>query len=607
MLVLAFAVLSCIQNGIKPLLIPGAPLTIAEGFSEEKINASMRYSTDFAKESPFQVLEKLASFKIPAGNGPLVLGSTLQNNFSWVYVALVNKQKKTLKTSLVTEHLRCDKLELFHVIGKKATLIGEVDRSTPISERSYPYNDFAFAIDLPPSDTTYLLIRSTRLLGATELDFRLFEEKNFLQHQYLFTIWNAFNVSSVLVIALLSLLIGILYRNRLMTFFGTVSVCVFMLYAYVHNYWDGLPYPVFTGVQNYNTGGFLSFLLNALFHPYGYEVLKNYNINAPVYKKIAAVLLALNALMALLMLISVPFIDVLYIYSFTLFAVLNIGCFVCVAYMVYMQTGQKWLLSIVALAFGPTMINLPLNLFNFSERFYATFTRPYITLATAMMAYFTLKQLLYQLTSKAELERRLTGIKLSMDDMRKEEVQKIGRNLHDQLGNTLASSLGYLNARQVDLGKVQMLVNEAIKEIRFMSHNLVKDDNLLLTEKIDNMVDRFNDFSDISFHFLDYSEGKVNGLSILKQQNIYLVIQEIFTNAIKHSHAQELTIQAFSQNNMVQISIEDDGVGFDVKTNTKGLGVKNMFKRAELGSFSLTIDSSPGNGISIIIETNYED
>jgi signal transduction histidine kinase len=192
-----------------------------------------------------------------------------------------------------------------------------------------------------------------------------------------------------------------------------------------------------------------------------------------------------------------------------------------------------------------------------------------------------------------------------MEGIRKTEVETIGRNLHDQVGNTLASALGYMNMKTLKVDLVQKLIMDAINDIRFLSHNLVKDEDKPLTEKLETLVSRFNDFSTINFQYSDFSNAKINSLEPLNQQNIYMIIQEILTNIIKHSKATEAYIQIFEHKKNMTITIEDDGIGMGNLNESKGIGLKNIQKRAEVSNLKITTDSTP-NGTNFIIEIPYE-
>ena len=110
-----------------------------------------------------------------------------------------------------------------------------------------------------------------------------------------------------------------------------------------------------------------------------------------------------------------------------------------------------------------------------------------------------------------------------INTMRRQEIEGIGRDLHDQVGNTLATVLGYLDRMPTDTEKPRHIIVDAINELRFMSHNLVKDDERPLTDKVDTLVSRFNDFAPVHLSFADYTHQQIDQLSGLKQQNMYSI------------------------------------------------------------------------------------
>jgi signal transduction histidine kinase len=117
------------------------------------------------------------------------------------------------------------------------------------------------------------------------------------------------------------------------------------------------------------------------------------------------------------------------------------------------------------------------------------------------------------------------------------------------------------------------------------------------------LVSRVNDFSEIQFVFENFSEQRINQLDKTTQQNIYMIIQEVLTNIIKHSKATEAFIQVFErENKILQFTIEDDGIGINNITENAGIGLKNINKRAKASNLKLTIDST-SDGTVFIIET----
>jgi two-component system, NarL family, sensor kinase len=91
--------------------------------------------------------------------------------------------------------------------------------------------------------------------------------------------------------------------------------------------------------------------------------------------------------------------------------------------------------------------------------------------------------------------------------------------------------------------------------------------------------------------------------------HLYRMIQEIINNAIKHSKATSLDIHLVSKNNKLVVTIKDNGKGFSteqVKTNNKGLGLKNILSRIDILRGDLYLASDSINGTSYTIEIPYE-
>jgi signal transduction histidine kinase len=92
------------------------------------------------------------------------------------------------------------------------------------------------------------------------------------------------------------------------------------------------------------------------------------------------------------------------------------------------------------------------------------------------------------------------------------------------------------------------------------------------------------------------------------RHNIFLVVKEALTNALKHAGAREVLVQAQASATSLEIEIRDDGCGFDsrkppVPGKRQGLG--NMQSRAETMGGTLTIQSAPGKGTSVRLSVRF--
>jgi signal transduction histidine kinase len=87
---------------------------------------------------------------------------------------------------------------------------------------------------------------------------------------------------------------------------------------------------------------------------------------------------------------------------------------------------------------------------------------------------------------------------------------------------------------------------------------------------------------------------------------IYRIIQELINNAVKHAQAKEILVQLSFTENKIIITVEDDGIGYelkDLKTN-KGDGLNNIEYRVQYLNGKIDTITSPNNGTSVNIELN---
>lgn len=193
------------------------------------------------------------------------------------------------------------------------------------------------------------------------------------------------------------------------------------------------------------------------------------------------------------------------------------------------------------------------------------------------------------------------------------ERSRIAADLHDRLGSLLSTVKLHFSSIEPSIENdhelaesfsyAVSLLDQSVAEVRSVSRNLAKE---ILTDfgivgAIDNLQNAINSAGNIKLVFIN------SGFNIkLKYEfeiEIYRIIQELVTNAIKHSGATELVIQFVLDENNLSITIEDNGVGFNIdKVNKKGLGLANIFDRASKMKGRYSYDSSPGNGTSFFVE-----
>ncbi len=192
------------------------------------------------------------------------------------------------------------------------------------------------------------------------------------------------------------------------------------------------------------------------------------------------------------------------------------------------------------------------------------------------------------------------------------ERERLSRELHDGLGQTLTAlklqieSFNYAALNEESVNKLKVLagaVDLAIDDIRRISNNLMpsvlKEFGLAISLRY--LVETLNVNSNLEIIF----ESDKLPKDIAKQTkiNIYRIVQEALNNAIKHSGALKIFLSIKMQSDILVIAIKDMGKGFqtDLSSSVHGNGLQNMRERAESIGAHFEIQSSTGQGTSVIL------
>ena len=186
------------------------------------------------------------------------------------------------------------------------------------------------------------------------------------------------------------------------------------------------------------------------------------------------------------------------------------------------------------------------------------------------------------------------------------ERLRLSTAIHDGLSNilfncklslsTLKETLPPETANQLQENIKQ--IDSAREESRLIAHNLMppqmKENSLpVLLEKY---IEQLNT-SIKQVRLLFQTGGEENNLLSNDYKTLlFRIVQELVGNSLKHANASEIAIQLFFENSGLRITIEDDGVGFDLSTLKKGQGLTSISARLELINGSMEIESSVDRG-----------
>ena len=235
-------------------------------------------------------------------------------------------------------------------------------------------------------------------------------------------------------------------------------------------------------------------------------------------------------------------------------------------------------------------------------------------LVLAVIFLFTLFQkkkntlLLEQKEAQKQFEKEIAE---SQVEIREQTLRNISWELHDNIGQLLALAKIQLQSINNNSETAQDLNNNLtniLNEVRALSRIINPDyiSNIDLEEAIKLEISRFNRLNYINATL--QVTGESYNINEKHEIIIFRILQEFFSNTIKHSKARNLNIKMNFLPKKLYIEASDDGVGFDTEEQHKaGLGLTNMKRRAKLAQCDIDLISEKNNGTTIKIKYKNHD
>ncbi len=191
------------------------------------------------------------------------------------------------------------------------------------------------------------------------------------------------------------------------------------------------------------------------------------------------------------------------------------------------------------------------------------------------------------------------------------ERSRVARELHDGLGAVLATVKMQINGIQNTYPEVtelsayqtaESLIDDACDSVRSISHDMmpsiIHDQGLEhATAKLCNLI---SSKETLHIDFIPFQLELVKDKEI--QFQVYRIVQELLKNIIKHANASEVIVQITNEDETLDITVEDDGKGFDVAAVKEGIGLENIKFRVEHLKGSLDIASTINEGSTFNVQ-----
>lgn len=212
------------------------------------------------------------------------------------------------------------------------------------------------------------------------------------------------------------------------------------------------------------------------------------------------------------------------------------------------------------------------------------------------------------------LYRYIRRKKLQNQQQILKERLRISRELHDEVGSTLSGILMYSH-----LTREQIATSKTVEVEKSLTN--IQQSAVEMVEKLSDIVWLVNPEKDSLQKLIERLEQYAEDMAMIKgmevkiaispklaninlpvesRRNIYMFCKEAINNAVKYSHANviELNMKE-TENRKIEISVTDDGKGFDKARLQNGNGLVNMRQRAEDTGGEYILQTLPGRGTKV--------
>jgi signal transduction histidine kinase len=198
------------------------------------------------------------------------------------------------------------------------------------------------------------------------------------------------------------------------------------------------------------------------------------------------------------------------------------------------------------------------------------------------------------------------------------ERKRIAQDLHDEVGAML--SVVKLNIGRIEkksdetmakelAAETKTYLDEVITQVRRITRSLLPPslEKLGLYFALEELANWINKSERMKIEC--WKSGEQFRFDNKKELAVFRIVQELLNNAIKHSDASVININArFSPNNNLMISVTDNGRGFELKEKMNtGLGLKNLESRIQIMNAKFKIKSTQEKGTTAIIYVNAKE
>ena len=215
------------------------------------------------------------------------------------------------------------------------------------------------------------------------------------------------------------------------------------------------------------------------------------------------------------------------------------------------------------------------------------------------------------ITERKLAEAALANVSRKLIEAQEQERTRIGRELHDDIGQRLAMVAVQLQQVHEDslvlpqvrnrMGELKKEISGIADDIQSLSHELhsAKLQYLGIAGAIKGFCREFGEQQKVEVDF--QSHDLPSPLSPDISLGLFRVLQEALHNSAKHSGVRHFEVRLWGTSDEIHLTVKDSGVGFDREAakESRGLGLISMGERLKLVNGTLSIDSQPKGGTTV--------
>jgi signal transduction histidine kinase len=195
-----------------------------------------------------------------------------------------------------------------------------------------------------------------------------------------------------------------------------------------------------------------------------------------------------------------------------------------------------------------------------------------------------------------------------------EERRRLARELHDSVAQLLYSMI-LMNSGWEKMAKRNLLSSpaeafkqlgeinlQALKEMRLLIHHL-RPSNLeemglvnALRQRLETVEQRAGIKIELEVN------GELPPIPVYLEDELYAIVQEALNNSLRHSSASKVTVEIELVEDELILSVQDNGVGFEIQNVKQGIGLSSMKERARKIDGEIEMTSQPGQGTMVKVK-----